>query len=357
MKISPLQIHNLSTQQDYPKYKDYLKQINTANPFYRLEILLNPLVDSEGLKYFVFSTDDNPRILMLFYLRTIICPITKKKFYDVISPYSYSGPIFNKDIEPNIIIQFWKAVDLWYKENNVVSEFIRFSLNNNHMHYSGLVVQTLKNVKGQIVHYETQWSNFSKKVRNNIRKALKYELEFDILQSEIDLDSIKVFYKIYLDTMIRNNAEKRYHFSLDYFIKFLKNNGDCSALALVKKNNLVISVELLLMDDKHVYSFLGGTDATYFKFRPNDFLKFNVINWARDNEYKYYVLGGGQIDNDSLYKYKKTFFPLDENVFFHTGRKIINIEKYKSLVMNLNVEVPVSQIFDISKGFFPRYRE
>lgn len=91
--------------------------------------------------------------------------------------------------------------------------------------------------------------------------------------------------------MNRLNAESSYNYSLDFFNNYILNNPDSCALAVVYKENLAISVELLLLSDKVVYSFLGGTDNTYFYARPNDFLKFEVFNWSRKNGYEFYFLG------------------------------------------------------------------
>ena len=42
-----------------------------------------------------------------------------------------------------------------------------------------------------------------------------------------------------------------------------------------------------------VYAWFAGSDDTYFKMRPNDFLMWNVIVWAHRNGYKYFDFGGG----------------------------------------------------------------
>ena len=43
-----------------------------------------------------------------------------------------------------------------------------------------------------------------------------------------------------------------------------------------------------------IYSFLGGTNESYFNMRPNELLKLKVLEWARENDYTFYVLGGGK---------------------------------------------------------------
>ena len=79
-------------------------------------------------------------------------------------------PVLDEDID---IKEFWSCVDEWYKDNNVVTEFIRFNLFGNQEHYSGKIVMTLLNVKGKIIEKDNQWLLLKSNVRKNINKAIK----------------------------------------------------------------------------------------------------------------------------------------------------------------------------------------
>ena len=134
----------------------------------------------------------------------------------------------------------------------------------------------------------------------------------------------------------------------------------------VYKDNLPISTEFILLSSETVFSYLGGTNSEYFNTRPNDFLKVNMMNWARKLDFKYYVLGGGRANEDSLYDYKKFFFPKDEDVIFYTGRKVLNQKIYQELVVkakNLNGRKEIKEDKLKNKNstvkvdtFFPTYR-
>jgi hypothetical protein len=354
-----LKILTLNIQSDRDKFVELSKQVYPRFPFISLNYILESNAQLDTLKCFIYYLENTPKILMLFHLRPILIGQGCTGFYDTISPYGYSGPMYRPDTDPEVISGFWHAVDSWYKKNSVVSEFIRFSLNNNHLYYSGCIQETLATVKGKIVPEETQFANFKKKVRNNIRRAQKSNLTSEIHHEDIPLDPIVEFHKIYTDTLDRHKALKRYYFGLDYFKSLLQDENDNYALAIIRKDGIPISVELLVLTRETVYSYLGGTNVEYFEYRPNDYLKYCVINWARANGYKYYNLGGGQQENDSLYRYKKSFFPNDEDVTFYTGRKIIDRAAYKSLVEMFcqSNEIPLPASSDPCKGgFFPQYR-
>ncbi|MBU2996729.1 GNAT family N-acetyltransferase [Cellulophaga baltica] len=334
--------NKINSDQDKENYSSYVSEINSYNPFFKIELLA--IKTDYQLYYFLFEVDNQPKVLMPFYLRKIE---DKPSYFDVISPYGYSGPLFSKGTEDFILQEFWSNVKEWYLKNNVVSEFIRFNLEGNHKNYGGATNATLNNVRGIILNEpQKQWDNFKSKVRNNYRKAQEYNLVSEIHEGEISEETIQSFYNIYIDTMKRNQATDQYFYTFNYFFDFIKNNTENRILIIILKDNTPISVELILKSDDTLYSFLGGTDSNYFECRPNDFLKIEALNWARVNGFKYYVLGGGRKNGDNLYKYKKTFFHKDEDVIYYTGRKIVNPEVYNELSKGKTTD----------SDFFPLYR-
>ena len=107
-----------------------------------------------------------------------------------------------------------------------------------------------------------------------------------------------------------------------------------------------------------MFSYLGGTLADYFEYRPNDFLKYRVINWGREKGFAFYNLGGGLKEDDSLHRYKRSFFPLDEEIPYYTGRKVVDKKVYIELVELANLKGKDGCTSDsaIEENFFPLYR-
>ncbi len=349
--------YKIENEEDLEIYKKSIKKLNNSNPFYKTELLGTTDMNKHQLRYFIFKKDEKPVVIMPFYVRNIIVNGEKTPYKDVISPYGYSGPLFDEKEANTITVQlFWEKVDQWYQKEDVVSEFIRFSLNGNHTGYSGELIPSLKNVKGVLLDKDDQWAGFKSKVRNNHRKAVLEGLRIEIYTAPIHLEIVKDFYDIYIQTMQRIEAHDQYFFYIDYFTNFISENPESGIIAIVYKDDTPISTELILKDENTLYSYLGGTLSDYFFTRPNDFLKIEIMNWARENDYKYYVLGGGRVDGDGLYKYKKSFFPNDDDVVYYTGRKIINKEVYSELIIK-NDLTNVQDINDISKNYFPLYRQ
>ena len=175
-------------------------------------------------------------------------------------------------------------------------------------------------------------------------------------------ENIKDFYEIYTKTMTRIGAEANYFYSLTYFKNLLELSQNNFVLVLIYKNAIPISGEIILIAGDTLYSYLGGTLSDYFKYRPNDFLKIEVMTWAYNHQYKNYLLGGGRKDGDSLYQYKKAFFDSDPDITYYTGRKIVNPEVYNQLDTLLNMTIDSHT--DTTEGqmeqdlsYFPAYRK
>ena len=148
-----------------------------------------------------------------------------------------------------------------------------------------------------------------------------------------------------------------FFYTLESFNYFVLNNLDLCAICTIYDHDKPVSTELLLISHNSVFSFLGGTMIDAFEKRPNDYLKFEVINWARSKGFENYILGGGYGYEDSIFKYKKAFFP-DDVVKYVTGRKIIDKEKYFYFVDEVNKIKSEDNLLNFDdNSFFPLYNK
>ena len=354
-----LSIYKLDTEEGLNSYKELLKKLNSANPYYSIDYINFFSGGLPNLICFSFNPRKDEIILMPGYLKPIVIDNIESVYFDFISTYGYSGPTSTLGVNKLDFKNFWRVLDEWYKENNVVTEFIRFNLFGNQIEYSGNSFPTMLNIKGQIQDENTQWNSFDYKVRKNYNKAIRENLKSEIYFNNIKQDQISEFYDIYKTTMDRNGAKESFFYSFSEFKKFIIKNEENCAICTVYHNEIPISSELILVSQDTIYSFLGGTLSNYFDKRPNDFLKVQVINWARNNGKKYFVLGGGYGFEDGIFKYKKAFFPNDVVNYF-TGRKIINNDAYIELIKTANSYRVISnlEILDINDvSFFPLYNK
>jgi len=348
----------LNSSESISLYKKSISSINDNNPYYCYELLNNHL-DNQELFFFIYTAENEVTIVMPYILRKVILNDVDTGYYDVTSPWGYNGPLFDKNISKEVLEDFWYLVDTWYKENKVVSEFVRFNFSQNYAHYTGMPVHTLRNVKGKISDWDYFWSNLKSNTRNQFRKAKKEGLIFELHYGQIDKEKVKAFYDVYIGTMNRRDAIDSFYHPLEYFTEFCKNNQKKCAIGLVFEGELPISCELFLLSDDTMYSFLGGTSSDHFKLRPNEYLKINAIDWAKTIGLEYYMIGGGlsNSETDNLYLYKKKYFPFDDDIHFYTGRKIIDRDLYENLVKeNCKNNNRLMDPINIEEGFFPGYR-
>lgn len=295
------------------------------------------------------------RITYTFILRKIKWPIDGQVYYDIVTPYGYGGPYCENVTDMDKLMEAYKmAFSEYCKEHNIICEFHRFHLFDNvdfREHYFGETIELSANVvvntSGE---FEANiWSRYDRKVRKNVRKAETNGLEIIMENNTAHLDD---FLNIYDKTMDRNHAESYYYFGRDYFERIEKLLPDNFMYFHVVKDGKIISTELVLCSEKYAYSFLGGTLEEYYEFRPNDFLKNEILKWCNQTGREKFILGGGYHKDDGIYHYKRCFTP-DPDVYFYIGKYIFDQDVYDKAVEARKKEDPS---FTGDSGYFPLYR-
>ena len=149
--------------------------------------------------------------------------------------------------------------------------------------------------------------------------------------------------------MQKNNSIFKKHFFEELMLT------DNAIMFHVRFEDKIISTELVIYGAENCYSYLGGTDSVYFYTRANDFLKFEIIKWAKEKVLKNFVLGGGYGADDGIFQYKMNLAPRGIREFY-IGRKIFDNEAYQKLLSirskgNKEMEDRLN-----NTGFFPAYR-
>lgn len=271
--------------------------------------------------------------------------IPQGQFFDLISPYGYGG--------------FWGCIEDYetlnrtYQDycatNGSICEFVRFELFGDYrVHYAGETETRTHNVIRSLeLPLDEMWMDFKQKVRKNVKRAQQNNLQIIIENTD---EHLQDFLDIYYSTMDRSNAEGEYYFSRAFF-ETLNQMRDNIMYFHVLHEGKVISTELVIYGVENCYSYLGGTYRDYFNLRPNDFLKYEIIKWAKEKGLKNFVLGGGYGADDGIFQYKTCLAPKG-TVEFYIGRRIFNQEKYQHLVQIRAETNPTCCELD----YFPQYR-
>lgn len=271
--------------------------------------------------------------------------IEKGRYYDLTTPYGYGG-FWGNICDYDSLNKTYYA---YCSSRHYVCEFVRFGLFGDYRkYYAGNTVSRTHNVVRSLEPpLEEIWMDFKPKVRKNVRRAGSYHLE---ALADSDGTCLDDFLRIYYATMDRAKAEESYYFSRNFY-ENISRMTEHSVYFHVLYEEKIISSELVLYGAENAYSFLGGTDRTYFAMRPNDFLKYEIIKWCKQKGLKNFVLGGGYGADDGIFQYKKCFAPhgiLD----FYTGHQIFEQDMYDRLTDIRALENPECT----NTPYFPAYR-
>lgn len=289
-----------------------------------------------------------------FIKRKIGITINGASYYDLITPYGYGGPTIMAlyGCKEKLVSGFKRDFKDYCKDNNVVSEFIRFHpINKNYQDFnevykvSYLRATVITNLKA---HEDPFQVEFKKGARKEVRRALRSGVTYKVYKNPKCLTKFK---ELYYSTMDRAGAEGYYFFSEQYFEDILNNlNDDILVIELVR-NEQVIASALYFIKGKVIHVHLLGHDVEYRHLNANSILEYAVCMWGKEHGYDYIHHGAGLTNDpeDALLKNKQKFGQNEEGGFY-LGEKIWNDKVYKELCALEKVDS------NKNLGFFPAYR-
>lgn len=304
-------------------------------------------------KSYVFKNNFG-QIKHMFIKREIPVKINGEIYYDLVTPYGYGGPIITEcqqGLRENLVREFIDDFQCYCKNNNIVSEFVRFhpileNVKDFNKYYSA---SHIRNTVGtNLSKYDDPFqSEFSRSCRKNIRKAIKNNVTYRIKEKPNDVSEFREFY---FSTMDRNNAADYYYFDEEYFnlcVKYFKENL-LLVEAIYQEQPIAMGLYFIYGDLIHIH--LSGTLSEYLHLSPAYILRYAVTEWGKENGYDLIHHGGGRTNDqqDGLYTFKKRFGANTE-FDFHIGKKIWNEKIYNQLCEKTHTKD--------EEDFFPAYRK
>lgn len=303
------------------------------------------------------------KVLYPYLFRRIPLDEINKSFYDITTAYGYGGPIILECIQNYtsiLISEFRNAFNKYAKKNGIISEFIRF--HPMYKNYEYFIDQDIEceysrnTIKVDLASSgdcgENILMNMESKTRNQVRQSLRNGMDIHFY-TEPTLDEINIFTELYNLTMERVDADYYYKFTSNYFLNTFAQLRENIELACVTLEDRIISSAIFLFSDNFVHYHLSASLHGYNKFRPNNFMLYQAALRYKQKGMKYFHLGGGYKENDSLYKFKKGF---NKNgiLDFYIGKKIHDIKIYNKLVEIWKKENNLDNSFN--SDYFPLYR-
>jgi len=268
------------------------------------------------------------------------------KIFDFTSPYGYGGILFNKRcalIDKQIFLNEYYE---FCKINGIITEFIRFNpILKNYKGFKNIIpVQTLgPTVSIKTNDYDLVWKNFTSKNRNTVRKSEKNGVEiFWGISKELQVK----FKEMYLETMIKDNADLYYYFSEKYFESLFNELKYKMKFFYAVYQGKIVSISIFLFHRKTIHYHLSASKVDYRHVAPTNLMLSELAKYAVLNGYKEIHLGGGLGGKmDNLYNFKKSFNK-NKDYSYVVGKLIFNNEVYSSLVNGIEMD-----------SYFPLYRK
>ena len=272
------------------------------------------------------------------------------RYYDFETPYGYGGPLSDAPILEAVQSGFLSELKEYTNENGVVSQFVRFHpLLANH---ESLPQVFETRYLHQTIFIETTspdqiMTDMDSKNRNMVRKAKKNGVTIERKNIEEYLD----FLPIYEETMVRDDADDYYFFKEDYF-REQSNLKDNSCFFYAMLDNKPIAGAIMYYNDNYMHYHLAGTHTEYRKYSPSNLLIYEAACWASKQGIKKFHLGGGMVEDDNLFGFKKQFNK-NGRLPFYVGRTIFDSDDYNYL---LNLRKKLDSSFDTDNNRMTQYR-
>lgn len=290
------------------------------------------------------------KVVFIYIKREIILDNTK--YYDIITPYGYGGPLIQNCTYENrdkLISLFWEKFLEYAFLNKIICSFVRFHpIEKNYEYCRNIMVleRISSTVCINLKSEEQIWNDISSKCRNIIRKSIKNNV---LVQEDENLKLINDFQKLYYDTMRKNKADEYYFFKKEFFkkLKSLEKKEITHFYAL--HGDKIVSSILVLMGDEYLHYYLSANSQEGYLLNANSLLLYEIAKFGLKNGYKYFHLGGGYGgDDSSLFKFKSSFHK-NHTLSFYIGKKIFNQQIYNRLCQKMGIN-------DKNINYFPAYR-
>jgi hypothetical protein len=271
---------------------------------------------------------------------------------DLVSPHGYPGILYPENTPKALYLETLKLFQIEAVDKNYVSSFIRLhpiyntfqvvGLSNITQHYHGPTVSINLNMPHGVLR-----SSYSQNHKRNIKKLLKDGCTIEVN----NWDLLDEFVDLYIQTMHRKYAQKRYFFSRDYFHQLEKLMVESLILITVNnKHGRISSGGLFTLFNGLAQFHLGGTSEEFLNSSPSKLMIDAAIQACKEKGAHTLHLGGGygSTTSDGLFRFKSGFGSSTQS--FNTLRFIHNPEKYNELIDNNGVKVSVQG------DYFPEYR-
>ena len=224
----------------------------------------------------------------------ILLSVVQKEYEGFIGKFSSravtrGGPLIENN-DPYILRYILKEYDYVVKRKAIYSQ-IRNLWNwkelNNVFIDRGFIFNDHLNIIIDLSESEEQlWKDVHSKRRNEIRKALKEDVVFEVANAS---DTLEICYKILIGVYSRARLPLP---GFEHFQSLLENTKEGKGLCIfvAKYGGNIIGCMLALQYKERMYDYYAGAIKEYYHKYPNDLIPWEVIKYSKKKVLRYLIL-------------------------------------------------------------------
>jgi serine/alanine adding enzyme len=254
----------------------------------------------------------------------------RETYYDLISPYGYSGYYFEKQETLNEFVPLFREEA---RKRNYLTEVIRqnpyvfTNISNISKHYDRIISRITFGIK--IDQYKS-FDEYLKDTHRDNKRGYKIALHNSLIfkMEDFNEENLNKFITIYNLTMDKLNSTKYYYFNQEYYYSLFHLKENIFFANVYNKSDLIASC-MVFKYNKLLHYHLGGSLLEHRHMRPNNLIHCSIIQYGIENNYELYHLGGGLKDNDTLFEFKNKI--ADIKFHYTIYKNILNEEIYDKI--------------------------
>jgi len=334
---------NVQIVSDETVWRTVLAELDSYDFVHTFDFHRASLINGEGEPVLFVVRAAQGRVLAGWPLLKRYIP--GSSLFDLTSTYGYSGPLFAKGVETEVLLdELWGAM----RSYGAVSMFSRMhplyienitSESYRGVRLSDVVVIPVDPLRSDV--YLSYRGSHRREIVNARKKGVSIVVDWNC---DLSLD----FIKIYRDTMKEINASEYYFFSDAYFDAFVGSNDFGKFIIFAELNGVFIGASMFTVSRGIMQYYLSGTKFEYRKLAPSKLIVSSAHEIAASIGVNNIILGGGVGSaRDALFDFKLGFS--DKVKPFYICKKIFNYDIYQDLCVKNDIDPSAT-------SFFPAYR-
>ncbi len=153
---------------------------------------------------------------------------------------------------------------------------------------------------------------FESSIRRNLRKALKQELVFE---QRNDRNAIETFYRLHVLTRRKLGVPVQ---PTKYFQRLYEKliEPGLGVVGVVSRHGTPLAAVVLLGFNRRLVYKYAASDPAALQYRPNDWLVFNAIRIASEQDYDCFDFGITDKQQDGLRRFKSKWGAAESDIFY-----------------------------------------